>query len=154
MEEKFKQFTSPLKSSEIEWKIQSFTKGATVRTIVVPYIDNRAVMNRLDSVFGNESWSSEFQEFGDGVLCKLSIKCGDVWVTKCDGADKTDIEATKGGISDSMKRASTQWGLGRELYDYPRVMVNGEIKFINKGLRKLLDNIDLSGEVVILDSPK
>jgi len=37
-------------------------------------------------------------------------------VTKWDGADNTDIESVKGGLSDSMKRAAVQWGMGRYLY--------------------------------------
>lgn len=152
MNEKLKLFTKPLTPDEIEWKIQSKTKGASVKTIVVPYIDNRAVMNRLDSVFGSTEWKSAFQEFGGGVLCTLSIRNDDngEWISKQDGADKTTIEPTKGGISDSMKRCATQWGLGRELYDYPRVFVEGEIKFIDKDVLAQLRSIDLKKDVIVL----
>jgi hypothetical protein len=38
-------------------------------------------------------------------------------VTKWDGAENTDIEAVKGGLSGAMKRAAVQWGIGRYLYD-------------------------------------
>jgi hypothetical protein len=37
-----------------------------------------------------------------------------VW--KEDGAENTDIEAVKGGLSGAMKRAAVQWGCGRYLY--------------------------------------
>jgi hypothetical protein len=51
-----------------------------------------------------------------GVLCSLSIRVGDEWVTKQDGAENTQIESTKGGLSGAMKRAAVQWGCGRYLY--------------------------------------
>jgi hypothetical protein len=41
------------------------------------------------------------------------------WVTKWDGAEETDSESIKGGLSAAMKRAAVQWGIGRYLYDLP-----------------------------------
>lgn len=167
MNEKLKLFTKPLTPDEIEWKIQSKTKGASVKTIVVPYIDNRAVMNRLDSVFGSMEWKSSFEpknyevttktrdsithEKRIAMVCTLSIKTeSGEWVSKQDGADGTDIETFKGGISDAMKRCATQWGLGRELYDYPRVFVEGDIKFLDKDVLAQLRSIDLKKDVIVL----
>lgn len=85
----------------------------------LPYVTARAIQDRLDAVCGPHNWKNEFRpwEVGTpGVLCGLSIKIGDEWVTKWDGAEQTDIEAMKGGLSDAMKRAAVQWGLGRYLY--------------------------------------
>ncbi|MEG2678653.1 MAG: Rad52/Rad22 family DNA repair protein, partial [Oscillospiraceae bacterium] len=50
------------------------------------------------------------------------------WVTKWDGAEDTDIEPIKGGLSDSMKRAAVQWGVGRVLYNMDAVWVDIEKK--------------------------
>ena len=50
-------------------------------------------------------------------------KNNDEWITKWDGADKTNFEATKGGLSDSMKRAAYQWGIGRYLYQLDEMIV-------------------------------
>ena len=50
-------------------------------------------------------------------MCGISIKIGDEWVCKWDGADETDIEKIKGGLSGAMKRAGVQWGIGRYLYN-------------------------------------
>ena len=47
------------------------------------------------------------------------MRINDEWITKYDGANDTKIESTKGGISDSMKRAAVQWGIGRYLYNLP-----------------------------------
>jgi hypothetical protein len=45
-------------------------------------------------------------------------------ITKWDGAEQTQIEAVKGGLSGSMKRAAVQWGIGRYLYDLETNFVN------------------------------
>jgi hypothetical protein len=90
----------------------------------LPYVTNRAIQDRLDSVVGPGNWKNEFREWGigsPGVLCGLSIRINDgtrdpEWITKWDGAEQTDIEAVKGGLSDAMKRAAVQWGIGRYLY--------------------------------------
>ncbi len=52
------------------------------------------------------------------------------WVEKQDGSGPTDMEPFKGGISGALKRAAVAWGIGRELYRYPRVMVEGEHRFV------------------------
>ena len=119
----------PLQPDEIEWRIQSAKNS---KTTVVPYISNRCVMNRFDEAFGIDGWYNTFAKWGHkGVKCGLSVFTVKGWVTKYDGADETAIESTKGGFSDSMKRAAVQWGIGRELYTYPRVMFGRETKFLS-----------------------
>lgn len=106
-------------SSDIEWKPVRYTKDRA-RAMAVPYVTNRAIMDRLDMVCGPENWRNEFQQGPDGgVLCGLSIRIGDEWVTKWDGASNTEVAAVKGGLSASMRRAAVQWGIGRYLYRLP-----------------------------------
>jgi len=52
-----------------------------------------------------------------GVVCSLSIKWQGEWRAREGGAENTQIEAVKGGLSDAEKRAATEWGIGRHLYD-------------------------------------
>ena len=87
-------------------------------------------MTRFDAAFGAENWTSEFREISNGFLCRLTVTINDREVYREDGASKTNIEPEKGGISDAMKRAAVQFGLGRCLYDYPRVFIECEGKFI------------------------
>lgn len=103
---------------EIEWRIQvSGEKNGRIWAITVPYVTNRAIQARLDDVAGPENWRNEFRPGPDGgVMCGLSIRVGDEWVTKWDGAENTDVEGVKGGLSGAMKRAAVQWGIGRYLY--------------------------------------
>ena len=115
---KFK-LLAPFPESDLEWRVQSAgVKGDKTWCKVLVYVTNRAIMERLDSVLGINGWQNEFKPLdGGGYLCGISCKFGDEWIIKWDGADKTDIEATKGGISSSMKRAGVQWGIGRYLYN-------------------------------------
>ena len=90
-------------------------KGGGSKELV--YITARDVMDRLDEVFGVEGWQTKFDFIGDRMICSLSCNLnGSGWVTKSDGADDSSIEGAKGGISDSLKRASVQWGIARYLY--------------------------------------
>ena len=105
----------------IEWRISQVYKNGKAR--VLAYITSRAVMDRLDEVFGLSGWCDEYEFIGDNVVCRLSIKIGDAWITKVDGAPQTHIEAFKGGISDALKRAAVKFGVGRYLYDLPDKIV-------------------------------
>jgi hypothetical protein len=50
------------------------------------------------------------------MICALSVWIGEAWITKSDGADDSNIEGAKGGISDSLKRAAVLVGVARYLY--------------------------------------
>lgn len=109
---------------EIEWRIGQCGKNQKgIWAKCLAYISNRAVMERLDDVCGPAGWRNEFAVGpGGGVVCGISIRVThedgiSEWVTKFDGAGNTDIESVKGGLSDAMKRAAVQWGIGRYLYD-------------------------------------
>lgn len=110
----------PFSKEDVEWRVErAFKAGNEVFAYVLAYITNRAIMQRLDSVFGPLGWSNQFTPWKDkGQLCGISVWDEDKkeWVTKWDGADSTNIESTKGGLSGSMKRAAVQWGIGRYLY--------------------------------------
>ena len=111
----------PFPALDIEWRVQSSgLKGDKVWARVLAYVTNRAIQDRLDAVCGPENWRNEYAHAPEGgVLCGISIRIGDEWVTKWDGADNTQLEATKGGLSGAMKRAGVQWGIGRYLYRLP-----------------------------------
>jgi len=98
-------------------------------------------MHRFDAAFGPENWTSEFREIANGFLCRLTVTINKREVYREDGASKTNIEPEKGGISDAMKRAAVQFGLGRCLYDYPRVMIECEGKFIPDWAYAKLDKL-------------
>ena len=109
----------PFPIHKLKWR-----KGGGGKELV--YITARDVMDRLDEVCGVFGWQSNFDYIGDRMICKLSIclyskgqevgEWGREWITKSDGADDSNIEGAKGGISDALKRAAVQFGIGRYLY--------------------------------------
>lgn len=112
----------PFAPKDIEWRIGA-TNTAKTSGIALPYLTNRAIQKRLDEVFGIFGWKNEFIMQDKSKICGISVKVGDDWITKYDGADDTNIEATKGGVSNAMKRAAVQWGIGRYLYKVPNQWV-------------------------------
>lgn len=105
----------------VSWRAQTLTKDGK-KALALAYIDARDVMERLDKVAGPENWQSSYTETPAGrVICTLSIRIGDEWISKSDGSGSTDIEAEKGGISGALKRAAVSWGIGRYLYEMPNV---------------------------------
>lgn len=111
----FKKLREPFSRHQVKWRIGSTTKKKD-KALMLAYIDARDVMERLDTVCGVENWQDTYVGYGDRVICSISIKIGDEWVTKSDGAGDTAVEADKGGISDAFKRAAVKWGVGRHLY--------------------------------------
>ena len=114
----------PFAPGDVEWRVgTSGNTGGKPWAKVLAYVTNRAIMNRLDEVFGVFGWKNQFLNWKvgskEGVICRLSVQVPGTneWVTKEDGAEGTDIEEVKGGLSDAMKRAAVQLGIGRYLYD-------------------------------------
>lgn len=121
---------APFAPADIEWRIQQagvypIPKGESHGwALVLAYVTSRAIQERLDDVVGLDKWRNEFTSAPDGgTLCGISIKF-DEWITKYDGAENTQIEAVKGGLSGAMKRAGVQWGIGRYLYNLESNFVN------------------------------
>ena len=118
----------PFPEEDIEWRIQQQGMSNGVPwALVLAYVTNRAIMDRLDDIVGPENWTNDFtQSPNGGVLCTLGVKVKDDWIYKTDGADNTEIEKVKGGLSNSMKRAGVQWGIGRYLYKLPTTFAKFE----------------------------
>lgn len=115
------ELSRPFAPEDLEWRIQVTSRDRT-SGLAVPYVTNRAIQDRLDEVVGPENWCNEYRAWhGNGKkeaqICGISIYFeGKGFITKWDGAEDSDIEPVKGGLSDSMKRAAVQWGIGRVLY--------------------------------------
>jgi hypothetical protein len=96
------------------------------KTKPLAYIDARNVMERLDGVLGPDNWQCDYADIGGRLVCTISVRSEEGWVSKSDGAGATQIEAEKGELSDAFKRAAVRWGIGRYLYemDMPWVRLN------------------------------
>lgn len=117
----WKELAKPFDDEEIEWRVQRCGKNdGKVWALIVPYIQARAIMNRLDSVLGVVGWSDSYSAVHAaeyGISCRLTIHRGDKpSITKEDAAECTKVHPIKGGYSDALKRAAVKFGMGRYLY--------------------------------------
>lgn len=118
----FAALAAPFPADAIEWRVGSRTKKGD-RATLLAYLTSRAVMQRLDELVGPERWRDSYAPVLEGgkvagYICTLELEVREgQWVAKSDGADVTDMEGFKGGISSALKRAAVKWGIGRYLYD-------------------------------------
>lgn len=131
-------FGKPFPASDVSWRLQ-YVNEQRMQGIAVPYLDARAVADRLDEVVGQNRWKDSYTPWHDSVsnkktkssqLCTISIYDVELgqWIDKTDGAEDSDIEAVKGGLSDAFKRAAVKWNIGRYLYSFNTVWVAAEAR--------------------------
>ncbi len=146
MIDKTKQLQKPLEVHEIDFRVQSINRGGYAT--ILAYKDARVDMKRLDDVFGVDGWQRDYKMVGNMFLCGVSIRSesGD-WVTKWDTGTESNAEAIKGLASDAFKRSCFNLGIGRELYDYPTIIVklDGGGNKNGSGVEWFLDEKDKDG---------
>ncbi len=115
-----KDLSAPLKGDQIEFRVARKVKGGS---FLLAYKDARVDMQRLDEVCGPLNWKREHSR--DNHNCTVSIwnEATQQWVGKEDTGTESNTEAQKGLASDSFKRACFNWGIGRELYEYPDIYI-------------------------------
>lgn len=111
-----------LRADEIEVR-ESGTKNGWTSFLL--YKDARVDMRLLDEVVGCFEWQREHKELKGVIYCGVSIwnKELSAWITKWDAGKESNTEAEKGEASDSFKRACFNWGIGRELYTAPTILI-------------------------------
>lgn len=117
------QLLLPFPASDIEWRT-AYTNAEKTKGFAVPFVDSRAIQERLDEIFGPENWQNEFtvapsaEGKSSAYVCAISVYSPErnEWIKKSDGSGATDIEPVKGGLSGALKRAASLLGIGRYLY--------------------------------------
>jgi hypothetical protein len=109
---------APFDAGEVKFKPQAVKNN---RALALAYVDARVIQDRLDEVLGVEGWQDEYQLLPDGsVVCKLTLKLGDQWITKMDVGSPSEQpdsgDRLKAAFSDALKRAAVKFGVGRYLY--------------------------------------
>ena len=125
----------PFEVHKIKWRVTRKKKGDDTRGCVIPYVDARDVMQRLDVVVGPLNWQNDYTDGGSGRLtCGISISTPGGWLRKSDGAggrepSKTgkglsEAEANKADYSEAFKRTAVCWKIARCLYWTPEHWVD------------------------------
>lgn len=112
----------PLKISEVEFR-QGRTFGNKISYLA--YKDARVDQNRLDSVVGPGYWQRKHEVIDGNLYCSVGIYNAEIkeWVWVQDVGTPSNFESEKGAASDAFKRACFNLGIGRELYDYPNIVI-------------------------------
>lgn len=131
---------APFPPADVQWRVGTMAKDGNSGKALA-YLDARAVADRLDEVCG-PYWQCRYpivgEQKGQRTVCEIGVRLVEEWVWRADGADDTDFEGAKGGLSDAFKRAAVRWGIGRYLYhlDAPWVPIENK-RITPEGVRKL-----------------
>ena len=130
----FEKLKEPFDPKDLEFRVGRTTQDKS-KGLVFTYVTSRAIMDRLDEAVGPTEWYNDVKVHEQGIVATLTIRVGGEWVMRQDGAQYTNIESFKGGISDALKRVAVLFGIGRYLYTLPQSWVE-------------LDNGRLSGSAI------
>lgn len=117
-----KLLSKPLNAEQIVFRVQSITGRG--KATLLAYKDARADMQRLDEAVGPLNWKREHVNNNKNCIVSIWNEDSKQWVSKEDTGTESNTEAQKGLASDSFKRACFNWGIGRELYDYPIIKID------------------------------
>lgn len=129
----WRKLAQPFPPGEVQWRIEALSRDRK-RALVVPYVDARTVLDRLDQAAGPEGWQDTYEVLADGerrvqdeegerrervveVKCRLTVL----------GVSKEDVgegDSLKAAFSDALKRAAVKFGVGRYLYRLERQWVD------------------------------
>jgi len=143
----------PFHPSVIEWRVTNTSKGASPRGQVMPYADQRAYTDRLNTLVTPAGWtrrytihtSANFERSKDQrivakvlVTCELTIfglgshsATGEEWADNDNAATAAEAQ--------SFKRACSCFGLGRYLYYFTGTWVDLDDRKRPKTIPKLAD---------------
>lgn len=74
--------SAPFQDADIEWRVSATTKDKA-RGLAVPYVTNRAIMNRLDATVGVDGWRNEFTPWQNESQNKKSAQLCTIYSYSC-----------------------------------------------------------------------
>lgn len=119
-----------LTKKEVQVRVASISEYGAILTL---YKNARVDQQLLDEAVGPFGWKREHREVvvGDEIRQSCTVSIWDdeknQWISKEDfGSSDFTFEIPKAAASDSFKRACTNWGIGRELYSAPDIILGTE----------------------------
>ena len=121
-----------LRADEVELRAAQcgMTRSNKPYATLLIYKDARVDQRILDETFGPMNWQRSHEIIDGRLYCTVSIWDDDkqMWISKQDVGTESNTEKEKGQASDSFKRACFNWGIGRELYSAPKIVL-----YLNEG---------------------
>ena len=118
--------TAPFSPELIQFRAGATTKKPDkdnkFKAMALAYVEPRDYEDRLNAVFGLE-WSCHFKEWGaNKIICELTIQ-GHTRSSTGEANEGEGFAVGTAAEAQAFKRACSKFGLGRELYNYPKVWV-------------------------------
>lgn len=157
---------SPFNPEDISWKPQTVDYKAET-ALAVAYADPRAYVDRLNEVFGVGGWgdtyhfiATPFTKFIKGkaayrdkpatedktiagdkivVVATLTVPEYGISVSSTGDSDASDDNAATSAEAQAFKRAAMKLGLGRYLYDLPKITAGYKFGWKDESQLKLPD---------------
>lgn len=126
MEYKFR----TLKAEEIDCRVSQIASNWLTLLL---YKDARVDQNILDETVGCMNWQKSYLRENANCIVSIWDEEKKQWVSKEDTGTESFSEAEKGLASDSFKRACFNWGIGRELYTSPSIIIFPRADMVKKG---------------------
>lgn len=103
----------------------------------IPYIDSTYVENTLDEAAGKFGWESDIKQVA-GVMCQgVCIYATEhpegKWRWDVGLEKEQEEHGSKAEVTAGLKRAARQWGVGRDLKDYPKLRLPCQIWTTQQG---------------------
>ncbi|WP_019011036.1 single-stranded DNA-binding protein DdrA [Deinococcus aquatilis] len=116
-----KRLQAPFPAHLVAWKPQAFTKDRT-RALMLAHVDARAVQDRLDAICP-DGWTFEIEVIAGAARPTVKGRLTVLGVIREDigEAPEGDLGTLKAASSDALKRCAVHFGIGRYLYDLPKV---------------------------------
>lgn len=128
-----------LSEKDIEVKVKQVKENGAVLLL---YKTARTDMDILDETVGAANWTNDYKEIKGNLYCGLAVREKEdapfIWKWDCgiESREDGDGNEKKGEASDAFKRAGFRWGIGRELYSAPFILIPADKMNISTGSGK------------------
>lgn len=121
-----------LKANEIDCRVSQIASNWLTLLL---YKDARVDMDILDETLGVMNWKKDYQLIDGQLFCTISIwdKDKEQWISKQDVGVESFSQEEKGRASDAQKRSAVCFGIGRELYSAPFILITPSKEMLAKG---------------------
>ena len=132
LSEILQKLSKPLQPHEVgiiaDWKSIFKTKQGKYKALFLIHKTSRSVYNRFNEVCGL-GWFDDYKRDDKGELvCSISVWDAEKerWIIRKGVGSESSKDKIKGEYSDALKRASTAFGFGTELYTMPKIIIDLE----------------------------
>lgn len=131
-------FAKPFEPKDLLWRIGQKSKKNLdkPKATALVYVQVPIIIKRFNDLVGGfwKVWYGVHPVHKSSAMGTIAIKIAGDWVERQDAGSDSNVEKEKGGISDALKRAARNWGVGLFLWEFPKskyLPINQYGDFIN-----------------------